>query len=136
MNLSLLSLITDMTLPNDTMLYLRKKGKIVNAESVDLSVLTLYKDYVVVPHIEETEICDAFLNSCPFISKKEKEDLRSGDSFEGNFRIYIDSCHSYGIGLNRAYCDFYKKYLTPLAVKWCNENKISYTDDLHLAFLS
>ena len=49
MNLSLLSLITDMTLPNDTMLYLRKKGKIVNAESVDLSVLTLYKDYVVVP---------------------------------------------------------------------------------------
>lgn len=73
MNLSLLSLITDMTLPNDTMLYLRKKGKIVNAESVALSVLTLYKDYVVVPHIEETEICDAFLNSCPFIRRKKKK---------------------------------------------------------------
>lgn len=58
MNLSLLSLITDMTLPNDTMLYLKKR-KIVNAERVDLSVLTLYKDYVVVLHIEEPEIYDA-----------------------------------------------------------------------------
>lgn len=72
MNLSLLSLITDMTLPNDTMLYLRKKGKIVNAESVDLSVLTLYKDYVVVPHIEETEICDAFFKQLPLYQQERK----------------------------------------------------------------
>lgn len=125
MPISLRRIIYSMNLPR--MIYLRSKEDLCDAEEVDLYNLHIYKNYVVLPYIKEATVYDAFLDSRNMV--EEKKLLHEQDNFEVSFRIFLDYSKKHGYMLDK-YGSFKIEYLTPIAIDWCNKNRIKYVDDL------
>lgn len=113
-------------------IYLKKQHKLIELFEVkdDLYKLQLYKDYVPAPFIKDEEIEKAFLDH--YHLEKEKKQFCESDDFDLAFDRYI---HDYsrcmlGFTMYELYWDFRHDYLRPIAVKWLEQNKIPYEDDL------
>lgn len=126
MKILLSDLLSYITTPG--LIFLKKKKEIVEAKSINLQNLNLYKDYVVVPFIKETVIYDAFLDY--YHLDKIKEKMHCSKDFETEFRRFINYNPKYGHLLNDHYIDFKKNYLKSIVVLWCKNNKIEYIDDI------
>lgn len=132
MPISLRRIISLMTLPK--MIYLRSKNELFGAEEVDLYNLHIYKNYVILPYIEQATIYDAFLDSRNLVP--EKKLLHEQDNFEVAFRIFIDGDKRFVDRNNRygymgdGYGYFEIEYLKPIAIEWCNKHRIPYVNDL------
>lgn len=125
MSLSLRHIIYSFELPG--MVYLRKEDDLFCAEDVDLYNLHIYKNYVILPHIKESTVYDAFLDSRNMV--QEKKYLHELDDFEVSFRKFLDYSKRHGYMLDK-YGYFKEEYLKPIAIEWCNKNRIQYVDDL------
>lgn len=126
MCISLRHIIADMTLPN--IVYLKSKKELVDSDDADICKLQIYKDYIVLPYVEQTTIYDAFLDD--FHLLKEKEELHKSQKFDIEFRKYIDCNKKFDHELSRYYYTFETNFLKPMAIEWCEKNKVSYHDDL------
>lgn len=69
------------------MVYLKKKNELVEASEVDLHKLTLYKDYVFLPYIRDSEIYDSFLDH--YHLDKEKRCCIKAIILKSNFDILL-----------------------------------------------
>lgn len=127
MSISLKLFISNMDSPG--MVYLKKKNELVEASEVDLHKLTLYKDYVFLPYIRDSEIYDSFLDH--YHLDKEKKMLHKSNNFEVEFRYFIDYNKKYDHLFYDHYFDYAKDYLKPILIEWCKKNKITYIDDLN-----
>lgn len=127
--LSLRTLVGTITL-SEKFVYLKKKHEVVLAEEVNLYNLDLYKDYVPVPHVERTDIIQAFFDH--YHLEKEKQMFCESKDLVGDFSNYIHdgSVCMLGFTMYDMYEDFYDAYTAPIAVKWLRKNKIPYKDDL------
>lgn len=126
MSTSLKMLLSNITLPN--MVYLKRKNMLVEATAIDLNKLTLYKDYVFLPYVKDSEMYDLFLDHYHLV--KEKRRLHQSDDFESEFCRFIHYNKKYDHSLWDKYFDFKINYLKPILIKWCKTNKISYVDDV------
>lgn len=126
MSISLSSMIVRMTYPN--LIYVKSKDDLFDSEELDLYKMQLYKDYIHFPYINETELYDAFLDEFHLV--KEKKMLHETDDFVVSFRKFIDNNKKYGHELYRYFYSFKESYLTPIAIEWCEKNKISYEYDV------
>lgn len=126
MQISLRHIISILTLPN--MIYLKVKKNFFEAEEIELYNLHIYKDYVPLPYIEKATIYDAFLDS-KFLNS-EKALLHKQDNFEVSFRKFVDCNKKYDHSLFNQYLQFEIEYLKPIAIEWCNNNKVQYADDI------
>lgn len=126
MHISLRHVISNLTLPN--MIYLKAKNDFFETKEVDLYKLHIYKDFVVLPYIDKAAIYDAFLES-KFLNS-EKELLHKQENFEVSFRKFIDYNKKYDHSLFDQYIQFEIEYLNPIAIKWCNNNKVQFVDDI------
>lgn len=90
--------------------------------------MQIYKDYIVLPYVEQTSIYDAFLDD--FHLLKEKEQLHKSQNFDVEFRKYIDCNEKFDHELSRYYYTFETNFLKPIAIEWCEKNKVPYHDDL------
>lgn len=113
-------------------IYLKKQHKLVELYEIedDLYKMQLYKDYVPAPYIKDEEIEKAFLDH--YHLEKEKKQFNESDDFDLAFDHYI---HDYsrcmlGFTMYELYWDFQYAYLKPIVVKWLEQNKIPYEDDL------
>ena len=115
-----------MKLPN--MIYCKKQKEIFEACELDLYKMQKYKDYLCVPYFELSFLYDAFLDDMHL--EKVKTELHNKEDFETEFRRYIDCNKKYDHELFRYYYRFETKYLKPIAIEWCNKNRIDYCDDV------
>ena len=126
MCISLKHLISTMKLPD--MIYCKKQKEIFEACELDLYKMQKYKDYLCVPYFELSFLYDAFLDDMHL--EKVKTELHNKKDFDIEFRRYIDCNKKYDHELFRYYYQFERKYLKPIAINWCNENKIKHNEDV------
>lgn len=68
MCISLRRIIAHMTLPN--IVYLRSRKELFDLDDLDIYKLQIYKDYRLLPYIEQTTIYDAFLDDFHLLKEK------------------------------------------------------------------
>lgn len=114
---------------------MKKDNKIFDLEDIDIYKYNEYKDYVILPYVDEEEIYDMFLDTYKYDSKylkNIKEKLHKEGNFCVNFRRFIDSNEKFNHSLSDIYFDFEIGYLKPIMIEWCNKNKIAFVDDTHI----
>lgn len=124
MRISLYSVVCKIS-ANEVFVCLKKSGKILTTDEVDLYPLDLYKDYVFLPHIDKTVVYDAFLDH--YHLDKVKRLLHEQEDFTVAFRIFSENSWEYHMDIVR---NFEMKYLKPLAEAWCRKNNLSFIDDV------